>query len=188
MDPVSHHDTRRNDSHVIDRALISHLLDFLHVGTTRRETLLLSHLTNSRSAWHDGFVFLSLWEEAAGSSLIITERKAEILIEKVWAKKKKEVDRGSYPWCYQRQGVWSVLASQGWVTALFSLFFFFSLSIFCYPARITMADWSEGFWSLNGVSEMFKSHLMTSAFLNCSFCPATFLAITNFSDAKRWAN
>lgn len=28
-----------------------------------------------------------------------------------------------------------------------------------------MADWSEGLWSLNGGSEMFKSHLMTSTFL-----------------------
>lgn len=123
---------------------------------------LLSHLKNSRSTWHDNFEIISMWEVAAGSCLILTE-------------KKKKLSSGSYLDAIndRESGNSSIITMTN-----IALFFLFRAS-FVYPAHIMMVS---GLWM-----EVLKCSNPTydKQFFEMLF---TWPAIPHFSVTEHWAN
>lgn len=86
----------------------------------------------------DSFEFPSMWELAAERDLIIVEEEKKNL----WVCEEKSAVGVALT--YQQRGGWRNPASSDWVINHYPSF---SGASFCFPALITAADWSEGFWS-----------------------------------------
>lgn len=185
MNPVSHHDITRNDSHVIDRTLISRRLISCMLAPPDR-----------KRCYHTSPI-AGLPDMTALYSCPCEKRLLEVVWSLLKEKQKSSLKRcgqkkGSRPWELSLMLSMTGSLERSSITRMSNSiifpFSFFSQSIFCYPARITMADWSEGFlvfeWSFWNVQIPLDDKRLSELF--CS--PGHFPAIANFSDAKRWAN
>lgn len=172
MNPVSHHDITRNDSHVIDRTLIS----------CRLISCMLAPPDSKHCCYHTSPI-AGLLDISALYSCPCEKR----LLEVVWSLL-KEKQKSSLKRCGQKEGSrpWELslmLSTTGSLerssitrmsNSIIFPFFFVTLHASRWLTDLRV------FWSLNGVFEMFKSHLMTSAFLNCSVRQATSLRSQTF--------
>lgn len=177
MNPVSHHDITRNDSHVIDRTLISRRLISCMLAPPDR-----------KRCYHTSPI-AGLPDMTALYSCPCEKRLLEVVWSLLKEKQKSSLKRcgqkkGSRPWELSLMLSMTGSLERSSITRMSNSiifpFSFFLRASFVTPHASRWLTDLRVFWSLNGVSEMFKSHLMTSAFLNCSVRQATSLRSQTF--------